>query len=129
VNRKAIPGNHLEFAPEQGIGPSPDLMELLEMSEDDFRERFCHSPVKRAKWAGMRRNAAVALGNIGDPAAVPALTRALNGEPALVRGHAAWALGRISGEEARAALKRRQAVEEDEWVREEIALALAEMVG
>jgi epoxyqueuosine reductase len=127
VNRKAAPGNHPEFAPEMGIGPSPSLIGLLEITEEEFRERFRHSPVKRAKWAGMRRNAAVALGNVGDRSAVPALVRALNGEPALVRGHVAWALGRLGGHEALAALRERLGVEDDEWVREEIELALGEI--
>jgi epoxyqueuosine reductase len=127
VNRKATPGNHPELSPQAGIGPSPSLVELLDMSEEEFRERFRHSPVKRAKWAGIRRNAAVALGNICDPATVPPLIRALNGEPALVRGHAAWALGRIGGTDAEAALRARYSIEPDEWVREEIASALAEL--
>jgi len=124
VNRKAEPGNHVEFAATIGIGPSPSLVELLEMAESEFRERFRRSPVQRAKWAGIRRNAAVALGNIADPASVPALIRALNSEPALVRGHAAWALGRIGGVEAYTALDERMLVEDDEWVREEIDLAI-----
>ena len=127
VNRKAAPGNHPEFSPEQGIGPSPDLIELLEMGEEEFRARYRHSPVKRAKLQGMQRNAAIALGNIGDPSAVAALTNALNGQYELVRGHAAWALGRIGGERARSALSKRREAEEVEWVREEIAEALAEL--
>jgi epoxyqueuosine reductase len=124
VNRKAQPGNHPEFAASQGIGPSPSLTELLDMDEAEFKERYRKSPVKRAKWAGMRRNAAVALGNVGDPSAVPALVRALNSEPVLVRGHAAWALGRIGGEAAMAALAERLVREDDGWVREEINLAV-----
>jgi epoxyqueuosine reductase len=123
VNRKAVPGEHVEFSPEMGIGPSPVLTELLDMSEEEFRVKYRYSPVKRAKWAGLRRNAAVALGNVGDPESVPALVRALNGEPALVRGHAAWALGRIGGEAALAALRERAAIEDDQWAREEIGLA------
>jgi epoxyqueuosine reductase len=43
-----------------------------------------------------------------------------------VRGHAAWALGRIGTEGARQALSRRAAMEEDAWVREEIAAALGQ---
>lgn len=129
VNRKAEPGSHPEFAPEQGIGPNPSLIELLDMTEEEFRERFRKSPVKRAKLAGLRRNAAVALANIGDPAGVPALVRALSSEPALVRGHAAWALGRLGGPEAHAALHNRQVIEEDPWVLEEIALALADLAA
>jgi epoxyqueuosine reductase len=126
VNRKASTPEHPEFRPAAGIGASPDLLELLDITEDEFRERFRKSPVKRAKWAGLRRNVAVALGNIGDPVAVPALVRALNAEAALVRGHAAWALGRIGGEEARQALCARQLLESDGWVREELELALGE---
>ncbi|HST04279.1 MAG TPA: tRNA epoxyqueuosine(34) reductase QueG [Chloroflexia bacterium] len=124
VNRKAIPGEHPEFAPDAGIGPSPVLTELLDITEEEFRVRFKTSPVKRAKWAGLRRNAAVALGNVGDPASVPALVRALNGTSELVRGHAAWALGKIGGEPALMALRERFATEDDEWVKEEIRLAI-----
>ncbi len=127
VNHKATPGNHPEFAPTQGIGPSPSLIQLLDITEDEFKARFRHSPVKRAKWAGLRRNVAVALGNIGDPAAIPALVRALYSEPALVRGHAAWALGRIGGDEAEAALLQRREAEMDDWALEEIDLALSEI--
>jgi epoxyqueuosine reductase len=124
VNRKAAPGNHPEFGPSAGIGPSPSLAELLDITEEEFKQRFRHSPVKRAKWAGLRRNAAVALGNVRDPATIPALTRALDSEPPLVRGHAAWALGRFDDPQARSALLRRRQLEEDDWVREEIDLAL-----
>lgn len=126
VNRKAEAGNHPEFAPVAGMGPSPDLVEILEMQEDEFRARFRHSPVKRTKLEGLQRNAAVALGNIGDPAAVPALITALNGANAIVRGHAAWALGRLRGIEAEAALLARGIVEDDDWVSEEIELAVAQ---
>jgi epoxyqueuosine reductase len=124
VNRKAEAGNHEALSAERGIGGGPDVIELLEISEDDFRERFRRSPIKRAKWAGLRRNAAIALGNAGDTAAVPALCRALGSEPALVRGHAAWALGQLGGAAASRALLERQSVEEDDWVREEIVAAL-----
>jgi epoxyqueuosine reductase len=109
-----------------GIGPSPSLIELLEMSEEEFRVRFKRSPVKRAKWAGLRRNAAVALGNIGDSSAIPALIRALNGEPELVRGHAAWALGRLGGPAAVTGLQERMGSETDTWVKEELSHAIAE---
>ena len=113
VNRKAVPGNHQELSQSAGIGPSPSLVELLEMSEEEFKIQFRHSPVKRAKSAGLRRNAAVALGNSGDPQAVPSLVRALASEPALVRGHAAWALGKIGGAPAISALVKRLELEEE----------------
>jgi len=67
----------------------------------------------------------VAAGNLGLREAVPALVRSLleDGSP-LVRGHAAWALGQIGGEEAEAALERAHREETDEECREEIEHAL-----
>ena len=123
VNRNRAPVNHPEFTPRTAVGSSPALIPLLAISEDEFRTLFQGSPIRRAKWAGFRRNVCVALGNSGDPAAIPPLIAALTAEPALVRGHAAWALGRLGGPEAAAALAARAAVEPDAWVLEEITLA------
>ncbi len=103
---------------------APDLLPLLELDDTAFSERFRKSPVKRAKRVGLQRNVCVALGNIGDPAAVPALASALAERPPLVRMHAAWALGRIGGQDAVKALSERLQQEQDEEVREEIRLAL-----
>jgi epoxyqueuosine reductase len=79
-------------------------------------------------WRGaavLRRNAAVALGNALDRSTVPALAAALENDPhPLVRGHAAWALGRIGSPAAIATLAGRREREADEGVREEIAAAL-----
>ncbi len=80
----------------------------------------------RAKLVGLKRNACVALGNRREPSAVPALSQSLQKEGALVRGHAAWALGQIGGEAARQALQQASAEERDEEVSEEINGALAE---
>ena len=96
------------------------------MTQEEFSARFKGSPIKRAKRRGLLRNVAVALGNWGAPEAVPALAVALNDEEPLVRGHAAWALGRIGTEATRQALRGREEVEADAWVREEIAAALEE---
>ena len=65
----------------------------------------------------------MALGNIGDPRAVPSLIEAQHHDESLVRGHAAWALGRIGGPDAEDALEKALATEGDEGVREELALA------
>jgi epoxyqueuosine reductase len=124
VNARRVPPDHPEFQPRPEVDSSPALIPLLALTEDEFHARFRGSPIRRAKWAGLRRNVCVALGNLGDPVAVPALVAVLGEEPALVRGHAAWALGRIGGAGAQAALQARAAVEPDGWVREEIALAL-----
>ena len=106
-----------------------DLVELLEMSEEDFRSRFAGASVMRAKRVGMQRNACVALGNLGDAESVPSLSRALRESEPLVRGHAAWALGRIGGQQATDALAAAAAGEQAADVLEEIKVALAELAG
>ena len=68
---------------------------------------------------------AVALGNSGDPEAVPVLAGALRDPEPLVRGHAAWAMGMIGSAEARNLLVDRLKQETDGYVREEIDCALS----
>ena len=106
---------------------APELLPLLELDDEGFRERFRNSPVKRAKRVGLQRNVCVALGNIGDPVAVPALARSLRSADGLVRLHAAWALGRIGTAEAADALRGALDSERDPSVVEEIELSLAEL--
>lgn len=113
-----------EFRPRPETGGSPELIPLLALTEEQFRERFRLSPIRRTKRRGLLRNVCVALGNIGDPQAIPALIGALHDYEPLVRGHAAWALGRIGGEEAKQALENALAGERDEEVRSEIRCAL-----
>ena len=123
VNRKARLGGETAFS-QRGDFAAPQLIPLLELDEQGFRERFRGSPIKRAKLSGLKRNACVALGNLGDAAAVPALARALEDDDALVRSHAAWALGRIGGAAAQSALRAAQRTESNAEAAEEIALAL-----
>ncbi len=66
----------------------------------------------------------MALGNLRDPRAIPALREALDDEDPIVRGHAAWALGRIGGESAAAALREQAKVETDAEVLAEINAAV-----
>ena len=113
-----------EFRPRAGIGSNPELIPLLSLTEEQFRERFRSSPIRRTKRRGLLRNVCVALGNSGDPLAVPALVNALSDYEPLVRGHAAWALGCIGGDQAIGALKDALLVESDEEVRKEIGYAL-----
>jgi epoxyqueuosine reductase len=103
----------------------PSLPALLGLGESGFRTRFAATPVARAKRSGLLRNVAVALGNTANPAAVPALARALGDPEPLVRGHAAWALGAIIGREARRPLERHRRRERDAFVLAEIAAVLA----
>jgi len=102
----------------------PSLLELAGLTEEEFRRHFHRSPVRRARWRGFLRNVMVALGNWRDPEALPVLRRSLAHSEPLVRGHAAWALGRIGGEPAREALRHRLRTEREPMVREEIESAL-----
>lgn len=125
-NRLARPTTHAEFLPRPETGTRPLLLPLLNMSEGEYRRRFRRSAVKRAKRTGVRRNVAIALGNMGDPRAIPELAVALR-DPTdpIVRGHAAWALGRIGGETATAALESARTAEGDQQVLAEIRAALS----
>ncbi|MDP2576713.1 MAG: tRNA epoxyqueuosine(34) reductase QueG [Candidatus Palauibacterales bacterium] len=101
-----------------------ELIELMGLGESEFEERFSDTPLERTRRRGLLRNVAVALGNWADPRAVPALTRGLHDDEPLVRGHSAWALGRIATERAGSALTGRLVVETEEWVRSELEAAL-----
>ena len=126
VNWKAAPALEPAFRKRHDFD-APALLPLLELDDEGFRERFRGSPVKRAKRAGLQRNVCVALGNIGDPVAVPALAKALQTSEPLVREHAAWALGKIGGEEARTVLSTAQETELDDDARQEIGRGIEEI--
>ncbi len=82
----------LRFDPEQ---VAPKLLDLMGLTGDEFRARFRRTPMWRAKRRGLLRNVAVALGNWGNPQAVPALQRSLHDSEPLIGEHAAWALARV----------------------------------
>ncbi len=128
-NRFAVETGDPDFAerPEQ---QTPELIPLLSLDEDAFRARYQGTAILRSKRAGFARNVAVALGNLGDPRAVEPLARALGRDPEpLVRGHAAWALGRIGGDAARGALEEARAREASREVLSEIGAALESFSG
>jgi epoxyqueuosine reductase len=104
----------------------PDLLHELALTQEAFSQKFRGSSVKRAKRRGYLRNIAVALGNSADPSAAPALVTCLQNEPeALVRRHAAWALGRLRTPLARSVLSQTRGSEPDPDVQAEIQSALA----
>ncbi len=122
-NRKAPPTREAAFQRRADLSP-PDRCDLLRLSKVEFRRRFKGTTITRARRSGFLRNVAIALGNAGDVSAVPALCDALRDEEPLVRGAAAWALGRLGTAAAGQALRHRLALEEDESVRGEILAAL-----
>jgi epoxyqueuosine reductase len=73
-----------------------DPVEVLGLTDSEFRARFRATSLARTKRSGLVRNAAVVLGNVGDAGAIPALERAAVGDPdEVVREAARWAIGRI----------------------------------
>jgi epoxyqueuosine reductase len=131
--QEACPVNHPpgaeglpELAAADGEAAFPDLVAALQLGEVEFRRRFAGRAILRAKYAGFLRNVCVALGNVGGQGATAALARALEHREALVRGHAAWALGRLGAWQP---LRSRREQENDPWVREEIDRALEAASG
>ena len=122
--RAAAPDTEALEAFGPTIDARPKLEELLELDEDGFHNRFRRSAVWRTRRSGLLRNVCIALGNIADRTSVPPLATALEDMEPLVRGHAAWALGRLGGSAARAHLAEALRRETDAWVRDECALAL-----
>jgi epoxyqueuosine reductase QueG len=71
--------------------------ELLGMTQEEFSRAFKGSPMKRAKLRGLKRNAAVVLGNVGSAEDAMLLERVREEEPdEMLRAHAVWALAQLS---------------------------------
>ena len=103
----------------------PGLVDLLRLRSSAFKKRFRLTAMGWRGAAVLRRNAAVALGNALDRSTVGPLVESLCGDPhPMVRGHAAWALGRIGSPDAVAALRGQSNVERSQEVRAEISMAL-----
>ena len=91
------------FAPSQGDpafrnspeSVQPALIRELQLAPAEFKSKFKHSPVRRARLGGYLRNVAVALGNTGTSEDLPALEEARKDGDPLVREHAAWAIERV----------------------------------
>jgi epoxyqueuosine reductase len=122
-NKEAPETTEPRFRPRDEV-TGPVLVRLMSLSEQEFESRYGGTPIARAKRRGFLRNVAVALGNWADVAALPALILGLNDKDPMIRGHAAWALGRIGRPAALHALEARLDFEDDGWVRTEIGLAM-----
>jgi epoxyqueuosine reductase len=102
-NREALATKEEVFSPRENL-LAPDLEWIASLTEDEFRETFRASPIKRAKYRGLIRNACVALGNSNVKCNSPThqrvtnlLSRLLENEDALIADHARWALEKLNG--------------------------------
>jgi epoxyqueuosine reductase len=94
-NRKSPATTAPEFQPREGL-VNPALEWLATMSAEDFHEKFRGSPIKRAKRNGLRRNAAIAIGNSGDRRFESVLQKLRSDEDPAVAESADWALRRLA---------------------------------
>ena len=127
-NSKATPTTEPAFQPRDG-NLAPELLTLINITQTEFSKKFKGSPIKRAKRKGFLRNVIVAIGNWRSRTAVPALKKVLIDDEPLIRGHAAWALGQVGGENAKQALNTRLKSEDDTEVISEIQDALQVIAG
>ena len=95
-NRKAPAATSLPLGARPDL-VAVDLIELLGLTDEEFRRRFRGTALMRTQRRGLLRNAALVLGNVGDERALPVLRRALEDTEPLVRDAAAWAIEEIEG--------------------------------
>lgn len=93
-NRKAPVSVAEEFQPRPGL-VNPPLEWLAQISEEEFRDAFRRSPIRRAKRSGLRRNAVISMGNSGGDGFVPLLRILAEDEDQVIADSAEWALERL----------------------------------
>lgn len=124
-NKRKANGIHPEFEPDPEIA-KPLLEPLLTISNREFKSKFGYVS---GSWRGkkpIQRNAILALAHFKEESAVPALIELLmKDDRPVIRGTAAWALGKIGTEEGLQALKQAQHTEQDEEALAEIQKGLA----
>ena len=96
-NRRAPATADAAFQPRPGL-LAPLLAELAALTEAEYRQRFRRSAVQRAKFAGLRRNVAIAMGNSGEPGHAAQLADWAESPDAVLAEAAAWALHRLRRE-------------------------------
>ena len=101
-----------------------DLVDLVGATDGEIKASYDRFYFPKNDPNFLRRNGLVALGNVGGPRQVGAVAACLDHRSPRIRGHAAWALGQIGGEEAIEALRNAADRERDLQVLEEIRTAL-----
>jgi len=128
------PWNRHAVAPDQNcLNPReenslPELASLLLLDEEEFRERFRKSPVRRTGRAGLLRNVCIAMGNSGNLNFAPLLLEVLEDDEPLIRGHAVWALEQLVDdsclEELLCEIEPRTLIENNKKVLEELNISI-----
>ncbi|WP_445486450.1 tRNA epoxyqueuosine(34) reductase QueG [Niallia sp. 03133] len=115
---------HEEMEPDPEIA-KPLLLPLLQISNREFKEKYGHIS---GSWRGkkpIQRNALIALAHFKEERAVDDIIEVMNKDPRpVIRGTAAWALGKIGGQSAKEALENSKIRETDDEVQQEITNAI-----
>lgn len=122
-NRKSPVTGKIEFQSRPDLRRL-DAMRILLSKDEELKEHYKHTPLSRPGPVGLKRNAAMVLGNSRHPAAIPALMCGLKHAEAVVRSSCVWALGQIGTPEALAALKQHQELEDNAEVQAELVTAI-----
>lgn len=96
-NRKAPTGREPQLQPLEDLSPA-DAAAILSMTRAEFETRFNGTPLDRPGWEGLRRNAAIVLGNSGDHSAIAILKQFANEDSPMVRETIEWALKKLNGD-------------------------------
>lgn len=118
-NRDILKGNTKEFTPKLTDGII-DIKEIMNISNKEFKEKY---GTMSGAWRGknvLRRNAIIALANIGDKSSIEILKDALNDESPMIREYSAWALIKIDREEGMKVVEERLSKEKNLQVSEEM---------
>jgi epoxyqueuosine reductase len=135
VCQEVCPRNEVVTPTDRSFGnswgtwsPTPDLLQILDMDEVDFKDHFSRLDWYVPRLEFLRRNAVVALGNSGDVSVVGKLESLLNDKEPQVRGHASWALARLRSGRSIELLKNQMEAEHDHYVRKEMEDALQSLM-
>ncbi len=81
--------------PRSLLPAAVSLAELLRLFPEKFAKQYRPTPVERARYRGLLRNAIIAAGNSGDESLLPLLDSYVYSQDEILATHAAWAVSRI----------------------------------
>jgi len=122
-NSKATPSTEPDFQPREHLNPT-DAAWLLTLDDEQFRAEFKNIPLDRPGRAGLLRTACIVLGNVGGEQHLPQLRISLSDQEPLIRGAAAWAIGKLGGAVEQTVLQSRLQTEDNEQTKVEIESAM-----
>lgn len=112
--------DEISFYPINYQTVAPYLTDLLTLTDETFKQIYAESPMYRIRRKRLVRNACIAVGNSHDKQFIPYIIQLLYDNEPIVRGHAAWALWQLMGQDAIGQLNELYYREDDAEVMAEI---------